>query len=373
MTHLTVSMEQGADFTVLSNRFVDEYMVSANDAQIKIYLYLLRMTGANLPFCISDIADRFNYMEQDVLRALCYWEKNNLLSLDFDSAHNVKAIRILPIPASTSSIDLKEERPDTVSIVHPIDSVSAEPDQHAEIVSLAPKLSVGSNSADTAGTITMQQPNYSSGDLMAFRNNNETSQIIFIAETYTGKPLSPSDLQSLLFIYDKLGFSADLIDYLLQYCVSHGKKQFSYIQAVAINWADSHITTIEQAKNHTGKYDKSVYSIMKALGKNTDPTAPEIAFINKWINEWGFSLELIISACNRTVLNADNHRFEYANGILSRWHKADVRSIQDMEALEAKHTTKKPSKPSSQKGNGFNDFNQRTYDFKALEKALRSN
>ena len=59
MTHLTVYQEQEPDATMISNRFIDEYMVSANDAQIKIYLYLIRMTGANLPFSISDIADRF--------------------------------------------------------------------------------------------------------------------------------------------------------------------------------------------------------------------------------------------------------------------------------------------------------------------------
>lgn len=359
MTHLTVSMEQGADFTVLSNRFVDEYMLSANAAQIKIYLYLLRMTGANLPFNISDIADRFNYMEQDVLRALSYWEKCNLLALDFDGAHNIKGIRILPIPV-THITDTSVSSPISVVDFSPASApISFEDikEKKAETVSKADR-----------------EPHYSSSELMDFRTNNETSQIIFIAETYTGKPLSPSDLQSLLFIYDKLGFSTDLIDYLLQYCVSRGKKHFSYIQKVAIDWADSHITTIEEAKNHTGKYDKSVYTIMKALGKNTNPTDPEIAFINKWSQEWGFSLEIILNACNRTVLSTDNHRFEYTDGILKKWHNAKVKSLSDIEAVEANHSPKKPSKPvSSKSGTGFNDFHQRTYDFKALEKALRSN
>lgn len=267
MTHLTVSLEQGSDFTVLSNRFIDEYMVLANDAQIKIYLYLLRMSGANLPFGIADIADHFNFMEKDVLRALCYWEKNHLLSLDFDSAHNVKAIRILPLPSKESFV--------SSDATSPLSQI-----QQAEIVPLAPKLMVSNALPESSEHV--EKPNYNADDLVAFKNNNETSQIIFIAESYTGKPLSASDMQTLLYLYDKLGFSIDLIDYLIQYCVGRGKKQFSYIQKVAINWYDSHITTVEQAKNHTGKYDKSVYTIMKALGKNADPTTPEIAFIRKW-------------------------------------------------------------------------------------------
>lgn len=362
MTHLTVSLEQGSDFTVLSNRFIDEYMVLANDAQIKIYLYLLRMSGANLPFGISDIADHFNYMEQDVLRALCYWEKNHLLSLDFDSAHNVKAIRILPLPSKEASVS-SDITPSLSQI------------QQAEIVPLAPKLAISNVLAESSER--MEKPNYGPDDLVAFKNNNETSQIIFIAESYTGKPLSSSDMQTLLYIYDKLGFSIDLIDYLIQYCVDLGKKKFSYIQKVAIDWYDSHITTVEQAKNHTGKYDKSVYTIMKALGKNTDPTTPEIAFIRRWSQEWGFSTDLILKACERTVLNTDNHRFEYTNGILSKWHAANVKSLQDVEALEEKHRTKTTKTSSKNAGNpksGFNDFSQRSYDYEELEKALlRSN
>ncbi len=357
MTHLTVSLEQGSDFTVLSNRFIDEYMVLANDAQIKIYLYLLRMSGANLPFGISDIADHFNFMEKDVLRALCYWEKNQLLSLDFDSAHNIKAIRILPLPSKEPFVSS-----DTTA---PLSQY-----QQAEIVPLAPKLMISNTLPESSERL--EKTNYSADDLVAFKNNNETSQIIFIAESYTGKPLSASDMQTLLYIYDKLGFSIDLIDYLIQYCVGRGKKQFSYIQKVAINWYDSHITTVEQAKNHTGKYDKSVYTIMKALGKNADPTTPEIAFIRKWSQEWGFSLDLILKACERTVLNTDNHRFEYTNGILSKWHAANVKSLQDVDTLEEKHhtTTKTSSKNSGNPKGGFNDFSQRSYDYEELEKAL---
>ena len=275
----------------------------------------------------------------------------------FDSAHNIKAIRILPLPSKEPFVSS-----DTTA---PLSQY-----QQAEIVPLAPKLMISNTLPESSERL--EKTNYSADDLVAFKNNNETSQIIFIAESYTGKPLSASDMQTLLYIYDKLGFSIDLIDYLIQYCVGRGKKQFSYIQKVAINWYDSHITTVEQAKNHTGKYDKSVYTIMKALGKNADPTTPEIAFIRKWSQEWGFSLDLILKACERTVLNTDNHRFEYTNGILSKWHAANVKSLQDVDTLEEKHhtTTKTSSKNAGNPKGGFNDFSQRSYDYEELEKAL---
>ena len=39
MSHLTIYQDNYTDFTVISNRFIDEYMLAANDAQLKIYLY----------------------------------------------------------------------------------------------------------------------------------------------------------------------------------------------------------------------------------------------------------------------------------------------------------------------------------------------
>ena len=60
-------------------------MEDANDAQLKIYLYLMRMLNADLATGVSDIADRFNYTEKDVMRALRYWEKKGILKLEYDS------------------------------------------------------------------------------------------------------------------------------------------------------------------------------------------------------------------------------------------------------------------------------------------------
>ena len=70
MGNFRIYQDNYADFTVVSNRFIDEYMEDANDAQLKIYLYLMRMLGADQATGISDIADRFNYTEKDVMRAL---------------------------------------------------------------------------------------------------------------------------------------------------------------------------------------------------------------------------------------------------------------------------------------------------------------
>ena len=80
MARLTIYTDESVDSTVVPNLFIDEYMKEANDAQLKVYLYLLRMMNAHQATSVSDIADKFNHTEKDIIRALKYWEKHRLLS-----------------------------------------------------------------------------------------------------------------------------------------------------------------------------------------------------------------------------------------------------------------------------------------------------
>ena len=59
MCDLTLYRDNNQGAVSVSNFFIDEFLADANDAQIKIYLYLLRMTSSNLPTDISEIADKY--------------------------------------------------------------------------------------------------------------------------------------------------------------------------------------------------------------------------------------------------------------------------------------------------------------------------
>ena len=45
MSRLTLYKDNLTESTIVSNQFIDEYMKDANDAQIKVYLYLLRLSN----------------------------------------------------------------------------------------------------------------------------------------------------------------------------------------------------------------------------------------------------------------------------------------------------------------------------------------
>ena len=118
MGSITLTGDGAAQITVLSNLFIDEYMKDANDAQLKVYLYLARMLQAHAPVSISEIADRFNHTEKDVMRALRYWEGKGLLALEYASDRSLCAIRLFgpgqrrpedsPAAAAVSDVSAKD-------------------------------------------------------------------------------------------------------------------------------------------------------------------------------------------------------------------------------------------------------------------------
>ncbi len=349
MARLTIYRDNNTDTTVVPNCFIDEYISEANDAQLKVYLYLLRMLNANQAISVSDMADKFNHTEKDVLRALKYWENKQLLSLDYDENGNLTGIRLCDLSRTESEV-----APTMPSrITSPFEQPAYE--------------------KPTYDKPAYEKPSYTAQQLQEFKEKEETAQLLFIAQSYLGRPLTPTEMKSILFMMDVLHFSVDLIDYLIQYCVDRGKKDFKYIEKVAINWAEQGITTPRQAQKLSTKYDKNVYAIMNQLGKNSSPTAKELEFINRWTKEWGFSNDVIFEACERTVLATDKHRFEYADSILSKWKKEDVHRKSDIIRMDEMYQARRRNAAKTITTNKFNQFTQNDYDFEQLERELLSN
>ena len=331
---LTIYQDNYADSTVISNRFIDEYMQAANDAQLKIYLYLIRMMSARLNTSICDIADTFNYTEKDVMRALKYWEKMKLVKLEYSDADSLSGIRLL-------------------------------------------------NSGEAAGKAAVPEPASPKADAPASTSQKippfsmeEQQQLLFICEQYLGKTLSSTEVARICYFHDVLGFSADLIEYLVEYCVSRRHKSLRYIESVAMAWHKEGYTSASEAKEHTTTYSKAYFSILKAFGiTSRNPVDAEISYMNQWIREYGFSLELITEACGRTMAAIHQPSFEYADKILSTWKKENVSSLSEVKALDAKHRSSKagaepPSSRKTMAPSRFHNFRERSYDFNELEKQL---
>lgn len=356
MAKITLHSDTQNSATSVSNIFIDEYMSDANGEFVKIYLYLLRLM--NIPdasFSISSIADKFEHTEKDIKRALSYWERMHLLRLEYDDNENLTGICLL------DSASCKANEPSNRSSSDKKGGSSSEPVRQA--VATEEK--------------TPAKKNYSADDIKSFRQNEAIAELFFIIERYLGRTLSATDINTVLYLYDVLGFSTDLIEYLVEYCVSKGHTSIRYIEKVALAWAADNITTVDAAKQAASLHSQSYFTVMKALGISGRNLVPsETSMIEKWKSEYGFTNELIEEACRRTISSIHQPSFEYTDTILTNWNKKQIKSLADVAKLDAEHQSKKKavaqttSTSGTSSKNKFNNFTQRSYDYDQLEKML---
>ena len=361
--------------TVLSNIFIDQYMPGAGGEFVKVYIYLLRLLAdPSASVCLSLLADRLNCTEGDISRALKYWSNEGLLILETDPSGELTGITL-----TEPSLDTQMELTAAVSVPQSAQAATA------PILQTVPAATASVPQSALAATTPAPQPDavpsrsasaLTPARIKELKENEDVAQLIYICEQYLGKTLTPTDTRKILFFYDELKMSVDLIDFLIQYCVGRGHKSMRYIETVATAWSKEGITTVEMAKDSTSRYGRDYFTILKAMGiSNRNPVDSEIVMMDTWLKDYGFSMDMIQEACSRTIMQTGQPSFQYAHKILTGWFKKGALTPEAVQALDVQH--QKRSQDSSRSRtqapkspNRFNNFQQRNYDFKELEKQL---
>lgn len=339
--------------TLVPNLFLDNYMPEANGEYVKIYLYLLRCLKSDTQeLSIELIANKFENTESDVRRALQYWERMKLLKLQYDNSQNLTGIQIVNEPEDDASEAVAQ----------------------AAVTSQA-AAAAGRTTATTRSAVASVSATPPKDPLTP----DEAQQLLFICEQYLGKPLSSTEVSRILELHDVLGFSPSLIEYLVEYSVSGGHKSIHYIEATARAWHQAGCTTVTQAKEQVTIYNRAYYKILKAFGiTGRNPVDAEIESMDKWLKDYGFSIEIISAACNRTMAAIHQPSFPYTDKILTSWKKQGVKSLGDIQSADQERSARKAKEetpsaaPRRQTStpNRFHNFQERDYDFKELEKQL---
>lgn len=350
--------------TILSNIFIDQYMPGASGEFVKVYIYLLRLLAdPSASVCLPLLADRLNCTEGDISRALKYWSNEGLLILETDPSGELTGITL-----TEPSPDTQMELTATVSV--PQSALAAT----APISQTVSAATVSTPQPDTAPSRSASA--LTPARIKELKENEDVAQLIYICEQYLGKTLTPTDTRKILFFYDELKMSVDLIDFLIQYCVGRGHKSMRYIETVAMAWSKEGITTVEMAKDSTSRYGRDYFTILKAMGiTNRNPVDSEIVMMDTWLKDYGFSMDMIQEACSRTIMQTGQPSFQYAHKILTGWFKKGALTPEAVHALDVQHQKRSQdnSRGRSQtpkSPNRFNNFQQRNYDFKELEKQL---
>ena len=419
MTAINISSDIATSFTTVSDIFIDQYMPKANGEFVKVYLYLLRATGSGAGIAtISEIADHFSNTEADIIRALNYWASEGILQVQTGADGQIMGINLCSLSVSgmqAAQSNIQSAVADNAAQNNLQNSVVNNAAQNIlqnSVVNNAAQNNlqngVVNNAAQNISTVNTRmhdsvveklksqtpdkaassQKEYTLDEIKEFRKNPDISELFFIIETYLKHTLSSTDTNMVLYWLDELHFSTDLVEYLVEYCITKGHSSLRYMNKVALGWADAGIKTVDQAKDDAAAHSQIYYSVMKALGiTGRNLVDSEVSLINKWVGEYGFDIELVKAACSKTISAIQKPSFEYTDSILANWRKKDVHTLKDVEVLDANFAkankasatgssqgtnaangSSKPKSNNSSSKNKFNNFNQRNNDYDKLEK-----
>lgn len=293
---------------------VDNYIKLANEASIKVLLYMLRNNEQE--YSLSSIASALNISENQVDEAFVFWENANIIKKNnFQDNVTVKS--------SDNEEQVKTESKPKKSVRDDRRDYNLNPSEIAERV---------------------EQSEYIKG-------------MFTMSEQTFGRPLTHSEQRSFIWMHDYLGLTTEVILMIVAYSVSMEKGGIKYIEAVAADWAERGINTLDLAQTEIKILEeKSSYNgkIMKIFGMNRKPTSKQQEFIDLW-QEKAYSMELIEYAYEKTIEKIDKLNFPYINKILENWYS---------EGLLTKSQIDKAVRPSSESGKKEYSFD--LDDYKSL-------
>lgn len=312
------------DFTPISNIFIDKYMTKARGEFVKVYILLLKCTVSGEPGVSSSIlAANLGLLESEVTNALKYW-------------NNEGVIKLIPIDKMNNF--------------------------NIEFVNLSDKESTENEKVN----------------LLSALEKNSNKDMLKDIENLLSRPLSNKEIEMYLSWTKELGFTLELILFLIEYCVSKEKRTANYIESVALAWHDSGIKTIEDANKYITKFEDKwvkIRTILEYLGiKNTDIMKPHQDMIEKWLFTYNFSTDVILKACKICSERINKADFKYIDGILTKWREAGFKTLKDIEDNDKlkvnKQIVQNTNNRKPNKTLRFANYTQREYDYDTLENEL---
>ncbi|WP_070001090.1 DnaD domain protein [Cellulosilyticum sp. I15G10I2] len=334
-------LTQAPTFVHLPHWFITDYMPKSLGGYLKVYIYLFAQSNspAQPALSLESVAHTLDMLYSEVIQALKYWDKEGVLHFK-------------ELSDKQFELDFYLEKPKTVP------------------KETAPKLPLSKT------IISQSRPEYRTEEINLYmQDSTSVNELFKIAEQYLGRLLTNTDQKILYSFYDWLHMPFDLIEFLIEYCASNNHTAIHYIEKVAISWVDEGINTVEQAKEKV-TLDKRYFKILSALGSSKSTiTLAEKKCITRWLTEYQFSLDVILEACKRTVMQTNKPSLNYVDSILISWYDAKVKTLDDVilidKAYESKKQLSSENKHSSkrpQKMTKFNDIYSHNWNFEELEK-----
>lgn len=314
------------EYVPVSSYFIENFLKDANGVFLKVYLYALNLAVKGAEIDTVTIASELNLLESDVIQAFTYWKGTGMIVEDSG------VVEFCGKPMAV----LADESPDSGATDAGRENDSAAGKRY-DSVEIAEKIS----------------------------KNQSLSELVLLAQELLSKPLTQAELETMYWFFDELNYSPESILLILDYCISKGKRNFKYIEKVAVAWHEQGLVTAEQLVEHISEEEKKnsyVHSLQKGMGiSDRTLSKKETEYITKWYDTYSIPEDMILLAYEYCLINTSKLSFPYMDKIIERWHKQGIKTRAEAEADNKKH--------KSQPG-GFNPYGDE-FNHTELEKLTR--
>ncbi len=283
--------------------FIERVMPKLNGTFVKVYLFALNLASRGKNMSDLEIAEALDLLESDVVKAFDALEERGCLRrtdgfVIFGAA-----------PADMTDLTERAE-----------ESAAADAEEEADGGEREKK------SAESIKSI--------------IEGNRTLAELCQLAQQTLGRTLSDSDIETLYWFYDGLGFSPEVILMILEYCVSKDKRSMKYIEKVAIGWHENGVTTIDAAEKYMNEMqEKNSFSgnMRRLFGIDRPFSKTEETYLKTWRDSYGMSGDMIALAYEYCIINTGKLSFPYMNSIVENWFKKDIFTVPDAEKEHAAH------------------------------------
>lgn len=296
--------------TNIPDLFFTEYMAQLPGDYVKVYLYMLFLSKYNKEVKINDLSRSLSLPYKTISDSTKFLEENGL---------------ILKKNSGYIMVDIQE------ATLHKLYKPNLE---------LSPE-KVKENS----------------------KNKARAKVIEHINNTYFQGTMGPIWYNQINLWFDKYNFEDQVMIALFDQCFNKKALHKNYVQAVAEAWGGSKIKTwsdLEKYDRQREKLNKIKSTIAKKLGKRNSLTEYESAYIEKWVCEYKYEMDVIEIALKRTTFKT-NPTFEYLNNIISDWHDRNLKTPQEVQEFLEKRKKQNKNAKKLEKQVSKASYEQRQY------------
>lgn len=261
--------------TRLDNLFISEYMPIASGDHLKVYIYGQMCAEHELEISDKIIASQLGISEEKIDEAWEFWE----------SAGAVRR--------------LVNERGETV-----IDFLNLKEMFYGDNAS-------GERKDGTGGCEETE----------SVMEDKAVSEMYEKVESALGRSLSGQELQEIAGWISDTGASPAVILAAVRYSLERKKDSIRYIGKIVESWTKSGLVTEEDVNEYLSDNDRRhgrYRDVMNLLGLSRNPTRFETDMMDRWFDDYGFSMEKIREACAKTT-GISNPNFNYIDKIVRAW------------------------------------------------------